>query len=178
MAASVRPAVEAIWAALGVAPPPEPIAERYEFTIDETDLTLGLAANGSTILLEGHLGELSKDPREAADQLRRLMRSGLGLCAFNRAALCLPDFASDAPVVALADGKLDPEQNLRVTAIARIDAAGTHLAPQALQDILQWQKFASPILAAGAYSPRAPHPSSAAAGSDDVPADDFVIFQP
>ena len=49
MAGSVRPAVEAIWIALGVGVPPEEIGARYGFTLDDTEMELNLARDGRGI---------------------------------------------------------------------------------------------------------------------------------
>ncbi len=54
MSGSVRPAVEAIWQAMGVGVPPEAIGDRYAFTIDDTDLELRLARDGRGIELGAH----------------------------------------------------------------------------------------------------------------------------
>ncbi len=166
---------------MGLVPPPGPLGARHDFTIEDTDLILRLAPDGQAATLEGTLGALTPDPHEATAQLRKLLRLGLGLAGFNRAALVLPDVngadaAGAAALMALADRRPD-QPPLRVTAQARIAPGDPRAAVAALEDILQWRSFARDVIPASAEpATAAAHPASPATPPDSGA--DFVIFQP
>lgn len=146
MSGSVRPAVEAIWQVLGVAAPPETIGERYAFTVDDIEMELRLARDGRGIELTGRLGRLAPHPMQATDQMRRLLRLGLGLAAVNRAALVLPAGAERPALEAMARGDLAQAGPPDIWAVTALDSDLHRDAPRALQDLAQWRRFARPIL--------------------------------
>lgn len=176
MSGSVKPAVSAIWVALGMAPPAEAIGDRYDFTLEDVDFTLSVAPNGECYLLQGVLGPLSSQSFEAADQLSRLMRIGLGLASFNRAALMVIGDVDDAMLMAMNDGQLDPDVTPVLGVEARIPVSDPTKSVARVQDVLQWRSFASDILAIGPSTEDwSPSASSASESSEST---DYVVFQP
>lgn len=175
MSGSVRPAVEAIWAAMGFAPPPEAIGSRHDFFIDEVPVVLRLARNGRTVELEGLLGTLATDPMRAADQLRRLLRIGLGLAGFNRAGLWLPAGQQGDVMDALARRRPLPDGHpgLEVMAVARIGEDVRNDALRAVQDVVQWHHYARPLLDGQAAAVAPMEPQGIGAADEGM-----VIFQP
>lgn len=146
MAGSVRPAVEAIWIALGVGVPPEEIGARYGFTLDDTEMELNLARDGRGIELSARLGRLGLHPLQAADQMRKLLRLGLGLAASNRAALVLPVGAERPALESMARGDLAAAGPPEVRVITALGADIRQDAVRAVQDVAQWRRLARPIL--------------------------------
>jgi hypothetical protein len=174
MSDSLRFALDAIFVALDVPPPPGPHGERVEFGVEDVDMVLELAPDGRTTLLTGFLGYLSAEPLSAGAQLHRLLRGGLALSGDNRAALTLPEAQTLDDIVALG-GAADTEgRALRLAAIARVAAGDRQDAIRALGDILHWRRLARETLGdapdnSGPERDRRPGP---------IDPSDFVIIQP
>lgn len=178
MAGSVRPAVEAIWQVLGVGVPPDSIGERYAFTVDDIEMELRLSRDGRGIELAGRMGRLGLHPMQAADQLRRMLRLGLGLAALNRAALVLPAGGDRGALEAMARGDLAQAGPPDIWAVTVLDQDLRRDAPRALQDLAQWRNLARPIL--GETIPTDPDdgPAPARRGPADEAERGYFIFQP
>lgn len=175
MATSVRPAIEAIWQAMGLAVPPETIGSHYDFIVEDTEIVVRLAPNGQSMVVEAALGELSADPMQAGDQLQRLLRIGLGLSAFNRSTLSLPDGGNTDLLTALATGRPEDRPSLRVQAVAVINDDPNRGPVGALQDVLQWRTYSDQILDRPQSRDDFEPTRSASERDDDA---GFVIFQP
>lgn len=175
MATNVRTAIEAIWHAMDLAVPPETIGPRYEFAVDDTDVVVKLADNGQTVVVEAELGSLSTEPMQAGDQLRRLMRIGLGFAAFNRSTLSVPDGGNPVSLTALVTGRVEDRPKLRVFAVATIDGDPRRQSVSALQDVLQWRTYSDPILERTEGRDVFDILGASSARDDDA---GFVIFQP
>lgn len=175
MPSDVRLAVEAIWQAMGLAAPPEEIGDRFDFSMDDTEVELRLTRDGRSILIEAVLGELSANPQTAGDQLRRLLRVGLGLSAVNRSALSLPGAKDTAQLAQRAARQTEGLAPLQVRAIARIDGNPAREAVPALQDVLDWRRFSDPILERVASVSERDTPARRPVSD---PTAGMVIFQP
>lgn len=175
MPSDVRLAVEAIWQAMGLAAPPEEIGERFDFSMDDTEVELRLTRDGRSILVEAVLGDLSANPQTAGDQLRRLLRVGLALSAVNRSALSLLGARDTAQLAQRAARQTEGLAPLQVRAVARIDGNPAREAIPALQDVLGWRQFSDPILERVAVPSGRDTPIRRSASD---PTADMVIFQP
>ena len=175
MPSDVRMAVEAIWQAMGLAAPPEEIGSRFEFQVDDTEITLEQTRDGRAVLVQAVLGTLSPNPQTAADQLRRLLRVALALSTQNRSALNLPGAADTAQLAQRVAGTIDGLPPLQVCAVARIEGDPSREAVPALQDVVQWRRFSDPILERVAMAPEPEAPARRSTRPQDA---DYVIFQP
>jgi hypothetical protein len=174
MSESIRSAVEALFLALDVPPPPGPHGERAEFTVDDIDIILSLAPDGRTTLMEGSLGTLSAEPLSAGAQLHRLLRGGLALAGENRAALTLPEAQSLDDILSLGAAAGTAGKALRIAAVARISEGDRQDAMRALEDIVQWRRLARDTLgdAQDGGDTRPDEPLNA------IDPSDFLIIQP
>ena len=164
--ASLRPAVEAIYATLGMAPPVDPPGTEFTFDLGGVPIMLRIDASGSRGTIHATLGTLSNAPHTAGEQLGQLLRIGLGLTAINRAALDVP------AAQALARGE---EPALRQAfAVAHFPLAEPAEAIEAIREVMEWQGYAEAILGPPTGADDMQTEATQASG----PEEQFVIFQP
>lgn len=174
MSESMRSAVEAIFIALDVTPPPGPYGDRQEFGVDDVDMMLSLAPDGRTVLLEGSLGVLSSEPLSAGAQMHRMLRGGLALAGENRAALTLPEARTFEQIAPLGGASGTETPAIRIAAVARIAEGDRRDAVRALEDVMQWRRLARDTLGDGA----GPSTSGGDVPMAAIDPSDFVIIQP
>lgn len=163
-------AVHAVWAAMGLALPSDPVGTEAEFDLDGTPIRITEALHGRGVRLVAQIGALPPDPHGANDALRRVLRLALPLAAFNRATVALPAGRDRVRMESLMRGLATPPAVVEATIV--IDDPAT--APAALQELMQWRHYVADILLpvdSGARDEAAP-----AAAPVDPP--DMMIFQP
>ncbi len=72
---------------------------RVDLRIDGVSIELTEAPDGRSVVVRGTLGPLAADPARRAEQVRRLLRDGLGLMSSSTAGLVVEEAASGAPMV-------------------------------------------------------------------------------
>jgi len=174
MTTAIRDCVEAIWADMGHVPPPGPIGIEYEFEVDECAIRLTLSPDGASVICTADLGALASEPGQAADQLRRLLRLGLGLLMHNRAALRLPEGANSDLVTAWARNRSGGGHPLIVQVQASVPVQTPRAAIAAMGDLMQWADLSRALLQRAAPT----GVDHGAVRHSPYEQSDFVVFQP
>lgn len=165
---TLKPTVDVIWRTLDMPPPLGEIGRSFDFDLSGSPVSLNIEPNGETVSVRGTLGYLDGDAFAAQDQIRHLLRLGLGLMAVNQGALEIPnlqEFVDDQrgeriPVYAVSKGSLN----------------NPDMTVSALRDIVEWHGYAENVLQQVAESDRSENSSSV--DEQNLAEGQFVIFQP
>lgn len=180
MSVDPRTVVAVLFEALGLGPPPSDLTEPESFEVDDARCTISRAPSGMDVLLTLEIGSLPREPHAAADRLRRLMRSSLGLAVVNRAALVCDNPPDEAALRAM-QSRLDGSPTLTFSAVARIESPRRDEIIRALQDVVQVRNVALQYLAraeSGLPDDPALYSASPRASTKDEDGGAFLIFQP
>ncbi|WP_375453306.1 hypothetical protein [uncultured Methylobacterium sp.] len=146
MSDSFEAVTGALWRSLGLVPPG---TERPALQIDGRTVDLAPGPDGTQVVISASLGRLADGGARRTEQLRRLLRDGLGLLLTNQAGLRLTA-GSDAQVEAvttapcrldaapLLRGRIEEVLHLLELHAATLEAdpfAGTH-APMSLGETM------------------------------------------
>lgn len=169
-----------LFEALDLGPPPSDATEAESFEVDDARCTILRAPSGTEVTLKLEIGSLAREPHAAADRLRRLMRSSLGLAVVNRASLICDNPPDEAGLRALQSA-MDGAPTLQFSAVARINSARRDEIINALQDVVQVRNIALQYLVrAETGFPDDPvlNPASPRTSPKDEDGGAFLIFQP
>ena len=180
MSVDPRYVVTVLFEVLGLGPPPPDPTDAESFEVDDARCTITRAPSGTEVLLTLEIGSLSREPHAAADMLRRLMRSCLGLSVVNRAALVCDNPPDEAGLRAMQSGQ-EGAPKLQFSAVARIESARRDDIILALQDVVQLRSVALRYLSkaeTGFAGDAMPPPAASRAFPQDEDGGAFLIFQP
>lgn len=172
---SLRAAVDAIYATLGLAPPVSPPGQEFGFELSGVPVVLRVDAGGRIGTVHANLGVLSASAHEAGAQLGQLLRLGLGLTALNRAALEVPGAS------ALASGQETDQRQVYAVAIFPLDEPDE--AVESLRAVMEWRGYAETVIApptpeGGEKGTMSDGRGLASSAGAQRPDEDYVIFQP
>lgn len=174
MSKLVSDAVTQIWKVLGLPAPLDPIADHYDFELEDMPVSLSLTPDGARLRLEATIGQLASDPHLAGDQLSRMLRLSSALASFNCAVLTLPAGRDQTRIATLSISDQGAEPLL-----VEIHATQPDAVVDALRDLVQWRSYAADIvdpIGAQADSEVAPVRNTT---PDAVPNPfDMIVFQP
>ena len=179
MSVDPRQVAQVLFEALGIGQPSGDLTDAESFHVDDALCRITRAPSGTEVLLSIEVGTLTQEPFAAADRLRRLMRSSLGLAVVNRAVLRCDNPPDEIGLRALQSG-LDGAPVLRFSAVARIEGGRRDEIIGALQDILQLRTLALQHLTAadtGSDDSLLP-PLPARPSQREEDGGSFLIFQP